>query len=70
MYRLYSEPRPKSGYVVVIDFYNSPEVMSIPFASERAANREALIACQEALHPCVLGTRSVTMFRAPKGAET
>ena len=56
------EPQPESGYVVDIHFYNSDEVLSIPFKGHHAANREALKACAEAAVPRVLGVFSVAIY--------
>jgi hypothetical protein len=44
--RIWHTPQPESGYVVDIHFHNSAEVLSIPMASARAANREAMSACE------------------------
>jgi hypothetical protein len=62
--RLWHQPRPESGFVVDIHFYNSDEVCSIPCKTVRKANRMAMAACEEAVVPQVLGVSSVTVYRA------
>jgi hypothetical protein len=62
--RRWQPPEPTFGYVVDVQFHNSYEVVSIPCASLKKANREAMLACAEAAEPKVLGVSAVAIYSA------